>query len=52
MVPKPPKKDFFKWIDQQVALRFTAVFANPKPEDANRKFIITYYLNDDSIQIY
>lgn len=25
---------------------------NPKPEDAIRKFIITYYLNDDSLQIY
>lgn len=52
LVPKPPKKDFFKWVDQQICLRFTAVFSNPKPEDANRKFIITFYLNDDSIQIY
>jgi hypothetical protein len=31
LVPKPPKKDFFKWVDQQVSLRFTAVFASPKP---------------------
>ena len=52
LVPKPPKKDFFKWVDQQICLRFTGVQANPKPEDANRKFIITFYLNDDSIQIY
>lgn len=52
LVPKPPKKDFFKWVDQQVSLRFNAVFSNPKPEDAIRKFIITYYLNDDSLQIY
>jgi len=35
-----------------VSLRFTGVFSNPKPEDAIRKFIITYYLNDDSLQIY
>lgn len=52
MIPKPPKKDFFQWVDQQISLRFTAVLSNPKPEDANRKFIVTYYLNDNSLQIY
>jgi len=52
LIPQPPKKDFFKWVDQQISLRFNAIFANPKPEDSNRKFIITYYLNDDSLQIY
>jgi len=53
-VPKPPKKDFFKWVDQQICLRFNAVFTQSrcKPEDTNRKFILTYYLNDDSLQIY
>jgi hypothetical protein len=52
LVPKPPKKDFFKWVDQQISLRFNAIIADPKPEDVNRKFIITYFLNDDSLQIY
>ena len=52
LVPKPPKKDFFKWVDQQICLRFTAKLCDPKPEDVPRKFIVTYYLNDDSIQIY
>jgi hypothetical protein len=52
LIPKPPKKDFFKWVDQQISLRFNAVFAAPKPEDSNRQFIITYFLNDDSLQIY
>ena len=33
-------------------MRFTAFFYKPKAEDANRKFIITYYLNDNSLQIY
>lgn len=51
-MPKPPKKDFFKWVDQQISLRFNAVFASPKPEDGNRQFIVTYFLNDDSLQIY
>jgi hypothetical protein len=52
LIPKPPKKDFFKWVDQQICLRFTAKFNTTKPEDVNRSFIITYYLNDDSLQIY
>lgn len=52
LVPKPPKKDFFQWVDQQIQLRFNAVFTSPKPEDTKRKFIITYYLNDNSLQIY
>ena len=39
-------------MDQQICLRFNCVFACPKPEDSNRKFILTYYLNDDSLQIY
>lgn len=52
LIPKPPRKDFFKWVDQQISLRFNAVFANPKPEDSLRQFIITYFLNDDSLQIY
>lgn len=50
--PKPPRKDFFKWVDNQVCLRFTARFNTTKPEDVDRKFIINYYLNDDSLQIY
>ena len=52
LVPKPPKKDFFQWVDQQICLRFTGIPSNPKPEDANRKFIITYFLNDNSLMIY
>ncbi len=52
LVPKPPKKDFFKWVDQQIQLRYTARFSTPKAEDSNRNFIITLYLNDDSLQIY
>lgn len=39
-------------MDQQICLRFNAVLGAPKPEDLNRKFILTYYLNDDSLQIY
>jgi hypothetical protein len=36
LIPKPPKKDFFKWVDNQVNLRFYAVFNTDKPEDVDR----------------
>ena len=52
LVPKPPKKDYFKWVDNQIQLMFTAVMNTDKPEDVNRKFIITYYLNDDTLMVY
>ncbi|KRX06660.1 hypothetical protein PPERSA_13139 [Pseudocohnilembus persalinus] len=50
--PKAPRKDFFKWVDNQVNLRFWAKFNTKKPEDVNRRFIITYFLNDDSLMVY
>ncbi|CAD8213025.1 unnamed protein product [Paramecium octaurelia] len=50
--PKPPKKDFFKWVDNQVNLRFLAMFNTTKPEDKDRVFVITYFLNDDSLLVY
>ena len=52
LIPKPPKKDFFKWVDNQVNLRFYAKFNTEKPEDVDRAFIITYYLNDDTLMVY
>ena len=33
LIPKPPKKDFFKWVDNQVNLRYRACFNTDKPED-------------------
>ncbi|EGR31837.1 hypothetical protein IMG5_100900 [Ichthyophthirius multifiliis] len=52
LIPKPPKKDFFKWVDNQINLRFVGKFNTTKPEDIDRRFIITFYLNDESLQIY
>lgn len=52
LVPKPPKKDYFKWVDNQIQLRFTAIMNTEKPEDIGRKFIITFYLNDDTLMVY
>lgn len=52
LIPKPPKKDYFKWMDSQLYLRFRAKFNTNKPEDVNREFIITFFLHDDTVLIY
>jgi len=52
LIPKPPKKDYFKWMDSQIYLRFRAKFNTKNPEDVNREFIITFFLHDDTVLIY
>lgn len=53
LVPDRPKPDFFKALDNQAKiLRFTARFNTRVPEDVDRRFIISFYLADDSIGIY
>jgi len=50
--PIPPKKDYFKWMDNQQYLRFKGKFNTKKPEDIRREFIITFFLHDDTVLIY
>jgi len=51
--PKPPKRDFFKYVDNdKVILRYTAKLNTTIPEDLERRFIISYYLADNTISIY
>jgi len=52
LIPKPPKKDYFKWMDNQLYLRFRAKMNTTNPEDKNRDFIITFFLHDDTVLIY
>ena len=53
LVPQKPKIDFFKAVDNDKnILRFTARFNTRVPEDIDRRFIISFYLSDDSISIY
>lgn len=53
LVPQRAKKDFFKMMNNdKKLLRFTARFNTRVPEDKDRRFIITFYLSDDSISIY
>ena len=51
--PQKPKKDFFKAMDNSdKILRFTARFNTRVPEDVDRRFIISFYLADDTIGVY
>jgi hypothetical protein len=53
LVPDRPKPNFFKALDNQAKiLRMTARFNTRVPEDVDRRFIISFYLADDSIGIY
>jgi hypothetical protein len=53
LVMKPPRKDIAKFLQHQNnILRFSAVHDNPSPENADRKFIVCFYLADDSVSIY
>jgi Ca2+-binding EF-hand superfamily protein len=53
MVPKPPKKDYGKYIRHaNDVLRFSGELSNPKAEDSGRQFIVCYYLADDTVSIF
>lgn len=53
LVPQPPKKDFIKMLENDgKVLRFAAVMDSPRAEDEHRKFIISYYLSDDTMTIF
>eukprot|EP00672_Neobodo_designis_P015268 CAMPEP_0174845440 /NCGR_PEP_ID=MMETSP1114-20130205/11724_1 /TAXON_ID=312471 /ORGANISM="Neobodo designis, Strain CCAP 1951/1" /LENGTH=724 /DNA_ID=CAMNT_0016079685 /DNA_START=50 /DNA_END=2224 /DNA_ORIENTATION=- len=53
MVPKPPKKDYAKYIRHaQDVLRYSAEIDQPLPEDEGRRFIVCYYLADDTISVF
>jgi hypothetical protein len=53
LVPQKPKVDFFKAVDNDKnVLRFTARFNTTVPEDVDRRFIVAFFLSDDSVSIY
>jgi hypothetical protein len=53
LIPKPPKKDFQKlYRNDGKVVRFTARFVNPKPEDAERLFVVNFHLFDDTLSIH
>jgi len=53
LIPKQPTKDIYKYIDNDsIILRFLAKLNSKNPEDADRKFLISFFLSDDSLKIY
>lgn len=53
LIPKKPKGDFFKSVDNdKKILRYTAKFNTRIPEDFDRRFIISFYLGNDTISVY
>ena len=53
LIPEKPKRDFFKYVDNdKTVLRYTARFNTQVPEDIDRRFIISFFLSDDSISIF
>jgi len=53
LIPKQPKKDMKKlFANNGKIVRFTARFANPKPEDAERLFVVNFHLFDDTLSIH
>lgn len=53
LVPKPPKKDFKKMEKyDHMLLRFSGRLISSRKEQAERRFVITYFLADDTSLIY
>lgn len=53
MNAKAPKVDMKKMFKQDMhVLRFEATLVSTEPDDETRKFIISFYCGDDTIQIY
>lgn len=51
--PKPAKGDMKKAFKQDMhILRFNAKMVSTEPDDESRRFIISFYCGNDSIQVY
>uniref|UniRef100_A0A2C9JF73 EF-hand domain-containing family member C2 n=1 Tax=Biomphalaria glabrata TaxID=6526 RepID=A0A2C9JF73_BIOGL len=58
LLPKPPKRDFVKFMErdrcglESNVLRFLGKMETKKPIDQDRRFIISYFLADDTILVF
>jgi len=53
LMPKVPKHDYKKLMENDgIQLRYLARFVDPQVEDKDRRFIITYYLNNDTVSVF
>ncbi|XP_001624761.2 EF-hand domain-containing family member C2 [Nematostella vectensis] len=58
LIPKPPKRDFIKFMEkdrhglESNVLRFVGCLNTTRPIDMDRRFIISYFLSDDTILVF
>ncbi|KAM8975335.1 EF-hand domain-containing family member C2 isoform 1-T1 [Pelodytes ibericus] len=58
LLPKPPQRDFKKFMEkdrnglESNVLRFVAKLLKENPIEKDRKFIVSYYLCDDTISVF
>lgn len=58
LLPKPPKRDFIKFMEKDRhgldsnVIRFLAKMDTNKPIDMDRRFIISYFMSDDTILVF
>lgn len=53
LIPKPVKQDLKRFLKNRgKKLQFNAKFSNPKQGDEERKFVITFFMDDDSCSVY
>lgn len=52
LIPKPPKKDFKSLMYNTTILKFVGKLMTEEETNANRNFVITFFLADKSIYIY
>eukprot|EP00794_Sanderia_malayensis_P011387 gene11387-12573_t len=58
LIPKPPKRDFIKFMEkdryglESNVLRFVAKMDTTRPIDMDRRFIVSYFLSDDTILVF
>jgi len=51
--PRVPRVDYRKLVELEgIHLRYLAKFVDPAVEDRERRFIITYYLNNDTTSVF
>ncbi|XP_060762526.1 EF-hand domain-containing protein 1-like [Neoarius graeffei] len=53
LIPQPPKKDLIKLLENDhKVLRYAARLDSQNPQDEGRRFILHYYLSNDTISIH
>ena len=58
LIPKPPKQDFKKFMEKDKqgldsnVLRYMASLDTEKAIDADRRFIVSYFLSDNTLSVY